>query len=123
VGWANLAGHVLLARPEAELDLLYPVLEAAGVVRPEVRFHDLSRESLVALVADGEGVAILPESFARLGRRGVRFARIAEAGAEVAVCAMYRRDRDNPAVRRLLAITREWIRGNQFTLAAPSDPA
>lgn len=113
--WADLAGQVLLARPEAELDLLFPVLAEAGVSRPEVQFHDCSRESLLALVAEGDGVAILPESFARLGTVGVRFARIAEAQAGVAVCATYRRDTDNPALRRLLAIARQWLRENPAT--------
>lgn len=120
VGWTALSGQVLLARPEAELDLLLPELEAAGVPPPEVQFHDCSRESLLALVADGHGVAILPESFARMGRSGVKFVRIDEASAEVAVCAMYRRDRDNPALRRLLAITRDWVRENQLRPTLPS---
>lgn len=115
--WKDLAGQVLLARPAAELDLLFPVLDQAGVSRPEVQFHDCSRESLLALVADGDGLAILPESFARLGTAGVRFARIDEAEAGVAICAIYRRDTDNPALRRLLAITRDWLREN------PAGPA
>ncbi|MDB5431805.1 MAG: hypothetical protein JWP35_2921 [Caulobacter sp.] len=122
VGWAALSGQVLLARPEAELDLLFPVLEKAGVSPPTVHFHDCSRESLISMVADGEGVAILPESFARIGRPGVRFSRIAETGAEVAVCVTYRRDRDNPALRRLLAVTRDWLRENQPMKMSPSGP-
>lgn len=119
--WADLAGQVLLARPEAELDLLWPVLDKAGVSPPKVQFHDCSRESLLAMVADGGGVAIVPESFARLGTTGVLFARIAEAQASVAICATYRRDTDNPALRRLLAITRDCLRESQLrpTLSAP----
>jgi DNA-binding transcriptional LysR family regulator len=120
--WANLTGQILLARPQAELDLLFPALDKAGVARPEVQFHDCSRESLLALVAEGEGVAILPESFARLGTAGVHFARIDEARAGVAICATYRRDTDNPALRRLLVITREWIRENQARPAPSSGP-
>jgi DNA-binding transcriptional LysR family regulator len=123
VVWADLSGRILLARPEAELDLLFRVLEQAGVSPPEVRFHDLSRESFVALVAEGEGVAILPESFACIGRPGVRFARIAESSAETTVCVTYRRDRDNPALRRLLAVTRDWRRETRPTPESPSGPA
>lgn len=122
VTWAALSGQVLLARPQAELDLLLPVLEKAGIPPPEIQFHDCSRESLVALVAERQGVAILPESFARMGRTGVRFVRIDEPTAEVAVAAMYRRDRDNPALRRLLAIARDWLRINQARPASPSAP-
>jgi DNA-binding transcriptional LysR family regulator len=123
VGWTALSGQVLLARPGAELDLLFPVLRAAGVVPPEVQFHDCSRESLVALVAEGHGVAILPESFARIGRAGVHFVRIREPQSEIAICVIYRRDRDNPALRRLLAVTRAWLRDNGATRAALSGPA
>ncbi len=114
--WSELSNQVLLARPGAELDLLYSALQQAGVARPDVQFHDCSRESLMALVAQGDGVAIMTESFARLGRSGVRFARIDEPGAEVAMCVMYRRDRDNPPLRRLLAITRGWLGENHDKL-------
>lgn len=120
VGWRALLGQTLLARPEAELDLLLPVLESAGIAAPEIQFHDCSRESLVALVADGQGVAILPESFARLGRSGVKFARIDEPATEVTIYAIYRRDRDNPALRRLLAVTRDWLRASQLSPKGPS---
>jgi DNA-binding transcriptional LysR family regulator len=120
VTWVALSGQVLLARPEAELDLLFPVLEKAGVSPPEVQLHDCSRESLIALVAEGHGVAIMPESFAHLGRAGVRFVQIDEPTAAVAVSVMYRRDRDNPALRRLLAITRDWLRANQARPVSPS---
>lgn len=120
VTWRDLSNRVLLARPEAELDLLQRTLDEAGASAPEVRFHDCSRESLLAMVADGDGVAILPESFARLGRPGVHFARIDEPAAAVAICVIYRRDRDNPALRRLLAITRDWLRDRQASPASPS---
>ncbi|WP_430425164.1 LysR family transcriptional regulator [Phenylobacterium sp.] len=110
VRWNALSGQTLLSRPEAELDLLSAALAEARVAPPEVQIHDLSRESLVALVADGEGVAILPESFARTGRPGVRFARIDEPGAAAPISSVFRRDRDNPALRRLLAIARDWRR-------------
>lgn len=120
--WAALSGQVLLARPEAELDLLFPVLEKMKISPPEVQFHDCSRESLVALAAEGQGVAIVPESFARMERNDVQFVRIDEPTAKVAVAAMYRRDRDNPALRRLLAIARDWLRVNQARPASPSAP-
>lgn len=123
VGWKALSGRVLLARPEAELDLLFPVLESDGVARPDVQIHDCSRESLIALVAEGHGVAIVPESFARAGRPGVRFARIREPQSEVAICVMYRRDRDNPALRRLLAVTRDLMRDHHPMGPGPSAPA
>lgn len=122
VRWADLPGRVLLARPEAELHLLYAALDAAGVARPRVQFHDCSRESLIALVADGQGVAILPDGHARPAFGGVRFARIDEPGAEVTVCAIYRRDRDNPALRRLMAVTRAWLHENEPSPPPPSAP-
>lgn len=122
VRWTDLAGKVLLARPEAELHLLYAVLDAAGVARPEVQFHDCSRESLLALVAEGQGVAVLPDGCARAPFGGVRFARIDEPEAEIAVCAIYRRDRDNPALRRLLAVTRDWLTQNPVRPVSLSAP-
>lgn len=120
--WSDLSGQILLARPEAELDLLMSVLKRARVSPPDVQFHDCSRESLVSLVASGDGVSILPESFARTGRTGVRFLRLSEDEAQVEVGAMYRRDRDNPALRRLLAIARDWLRLNQASPAPSSAP-
>lgn len=110
IHWADLAGLRLLARPQAELDLLFQVMDKAGVRRPEIQLRDCSRESLIAMVADGDGVAIMPESFTRLSSAGVQFAPIVEPEALVAVHAVYRRDRDNPALRRLLAITRDCLR-------------
>lgn len=110
VRWADLSQQTLLVRPEAELDLLFPVLEKAGVSPPDVQFHDCSRESLMMLVAEGQGVAIVSESFAKLGRPGVHFSRIDEPEALVTIQVVYRRDRDNPAFRRLLAVTRGWLK-------------
>ena len=52
--WRDLSGRVLLARSGAELDLLFPVLDAAGVARPEVQFHYCARDSLMAMVAAGQ---------------------------------------------------------------------
>ncbi|MDB5431438.1 MAG: hypothetical protein JWP35_2554 [Caulobacter sp.] len=69
-----------------------------------------------------QGVAIVPESFARMTRADVRFIRIDEPTGKVAVAAMYRRDWDNPALRRLLAIARDWLRVNQARPALPSGP-
>jgi len=54
-------------------------------------------------VAAGAGLAIVPESVALSTRAEVSFSSLPGAPPALTVCAAWRRDHDNPALRRFLS--------------------
>ena len=87
-----------------------------------IRAHSCSRESLLSLVAAGDGVTLLPESTAEAGYPGVQFTPIADPRGCLEIVAIWRRETDNPALRRFMATTRDWLKKNRPTLPASSAP-
>ena len=123
VGWAALARQPYLCRATDEWRNFQRRLDEVGGPRMDIRVHDCSRESLLSLVAAGDGVTLLPESVANLGHPGVRFAALDDQRARLEIFAIWRRETDNPALRRFIALTRAWLIEHRPTLAAPSAPA
>ena len=89
----------------------------------DIHAHDCSRESLLSLVAAGDGVTLLPESIAELGYPGVQFLPMSDPRGRLEICAIWRRETDNPALRRFMSLTRDWLRKNRPLQPAPSAPA
>jgi DNA-binding transcriptional LysR family regulator len=123
VGWTALASEPYLCRSTDEWRNFQRQLDEVGGPRMDIRAQDCSRESLLSLVAAGDGVTILPESVANLGHPGVRFAALSDPRARLEIFAIWRRETDNPALRRFIALTRAWLREHRPTLPAPSEPA
>lgn len=76
---------------------------AAGGLRGGVRPQMTSYDGVLSLVAAGAGLAIVPQSVAQSTRADVSFSLLPGAPATLRVCAAWRRDHDNPALRRFLS--------------------
>jgi DNA-binding transcriptional LysR family regulator len=109
--WNELAGKPYLCRATDEWRRFQSRFDLLGGVNLELQVHDCSLETILTLVAGGEGVTLLPESIARRGFPGVRFTPMSDPRAALEICCIYRRETDNPALRRFLAITRDVLRG------------
>ena len=120
--WMALAREPYLCRATDDWRHFQHHLDQVDGPRMDIRAHDCSRESLLSLVAAGDGVTLLPESIAAQGYPGVQFTPIADPRGRLEICAIWRRETDNPALRRFMALTREWLRKNRPTPAAPSAP-
>ncbi|MBT0670134.1 LysR family transcriptional regulator [Novosphingobium profundi] len=70
---------------------------AAGQAVPRVRLETQLQHTIISLVAQGIGIALVPHSMARLGTRGVRFASLDEA-PEIEHALVWRTDNRNPAL-------------------------
>ncbi|MDR3511059.1 MAG: LysR family transcriptional regulator [Caulobacteraceae bacterium] len=100
------AHRVLLCRTADDGLGLARRFRPAGDEPAEVQVHDCSRDSLLALVASGEGVTLAPESVAALGGNGVRFSPAPGPDAYTQVGAAWRRESGNPALNRFIGLAR-----------------
>lgn len=91
-------------------DKISGLLRAAAIT-PDSRFHIQHWFTVVALVAQGMGVSLVPASLARSVFSNVAFVEIEERNAEHDVSMIWRRDDQNPA----LAAFRAGIDGDGLT--------
>lgn len=68
---------------------------------PNVRYEARQWLSVVALVARGIGIALVPQALARAGMAGVRFLRLPAASIQSETWCVWRRDEDMQAIREL----------------------
>jgi DNA-binding transcriptional LysR family regulator len=108
--WSVIGDASYLCRASDEWRSFQGALDQVGGPRMQIRSHDCSRESLLSLVADGDGRTLLPESIAQAGYPGVRFLPMKDPRGRLDICAIWRRETDNPALRRFLAVTRSWVK-------------
>jgi DNA-binding transcriptional LysR family regulator len=120
--WSVLGREPYLCRATEEWRHFQRHLDQIEGPRMDIHAHDCSQESLLSLVAAGDGVTLLCESIADLGHPGVQFTPMADPRARLEICAIWRRETDNPALRRFLALTRSWLRENRPAPPAPSAP-
>lgn len=104
VGARDLDGEPLIAAP-ADIaptlrDAIVGYCRAAGV-EPIVRLEALLQHTIVSLVAENLGVALVPESMSRLGLPGVVFRELEDAPTVAHVLA-WRPGNLNPALRPFL---------------------
>jgi len=118
--WSVLGREPYLCRATEEWRHFQRHLDQIDGPRMDIHSHDCSQESLLSLVAAGDGVTLLCESIADLGHPGVQFTPMADSRARLEICAIWRRETDNPALRRFLALTRSWLREHRPTPPAPS---
>jgi DNA-binding transcriptional LysR family regulator len=120
--WTVLAREPYLCRATDEWRHFQRHLDQVGGPRMDIRTHDCSHECLLSLVAAGDGVTLLPESIAGRGHPGVGFTPMEDPRARLEICAIWRRETDNPALRRFLALSRSWLREHRPPSAAPAGP-
>ena len=121
--WSMLARAPYLCRTTDEWSHFQHRLDQANGPKLDIHSHNCSHESLLSLVAAGDGVTLLPESIALQGHPGVQFLPTDDSRAQLEICAIWRRETDNPALRRFMAFTRDWLRKNQPTPPASSGRA
>lgn len=123
LGWADLDAEPLVLRSWEVTRPVQALLarRRSGRRRPAATEHRVGRDSLLALVAAGYGVTIVPEAAAALAWPGVAFVPIAEPDAVVPVSLAWRPDDGNPVLRRFLSHVRRHRR--EVGRAAPAPPA
>lgn len=102
---ADLASETILwferARQPAFYDHCQQVFARHGFAPRKLK-EPADHHVLLAAVAEGRGIALLPKSFAALKRAGVAYRKLAE-GEELAVGVGLATPRDRPALRDMLA--------------------
>ncbi|MGH7023432.1 MAG: LysR family transcriptional regulator [Caulobacteraceae bacterium] len=107
--WDVLGREPYVCRASEEWRNFQSHLDAIDGPKMDIHAHDCSQESLLSLVAAGDGITILCESIAGLGHPGVTFAPMSDPRARLEICVIWRRETDNPALRRFLALSRSWL--------------
>jgi DNA-binding transcriptional LysR family regulator len=105
--WTDLAGRLLLCRPQDDWRRLVAQVEQLGGPTLQFMEHDVSGEGLLALVAVGLGWSIVPAGLPSPSQATVRFIPLAGAGAELDIQAVWRRSVTNPALGRFRELCRE----------------
>lgn len=104
--WTDLAGHILLCRPQDDWRRFVAHVERMGGPTLQFMEQDVSEEGLLALVGAGLGWSIVPASLPAPGSVGARFVPLMEPGAELDIKAVWRPSATNPALRRFLDLCR-----------------
>lgn len=110
VTWSSLIGETILVQgwddSQAERDFLGPLVGSDVCFRSEAA----GRQSIMALVAAGFSVAILPQSQAAPGFPGVLFRPIDEQDAVLHLDLAWLPETEEPAVGRFVAFIRDAVR-------------
>lgn len=110
VTWYALSGETILVQGwdecQAERDFLGSLLDG----RASVRSHAASRQSILALVAAGFGIAIVTESQAAAGFTGTVFRPIGGPDAMLETVLAWLPETEEPAVGRFVAFMRDAVR-------------
>lgn len=105
VGAAQLAGEPMIVAPSDAAPVLRDAIVAycrAGGVEPAFRLEAQLQQTIVSLVAEDLGIALVPESMSRIGLADVAFRDLAEAPTIAHVVA-WRPANLNPTLRPFLA--------------------
>jgi DNA-binding transcriptional LysR family regulator len=110
LGWPALAEETILVQgwdeSQAERDFLLPLFGKEA----DFRSHAASKLSILALVAAGFGIAIVPQSQAEAGFAGVAFRPINEPDALLQVDLAWMPEAEEPALGRFVAFMRDAAR-------------
>jgi DNA-binding transcriptional LysR family regulator len=112
--WPALAGETILVQgwdeSQSERDFLAPLIGSDA----DLRSHAASKLSILALVAAGFGIAIVPQSQAEAGFPGVAFQHIDEPDAMLQVDLAWMPEAEEPALGRFVAFMRDAARSRGF---------
>ncbi|MFA9200966.1 MAG: LysR family substrate-binding domain-containing protein [Cypionkella sp.] len=107
IEWADLAGRLLLCRPQDDWRRFVAHVERLGGPTLQFMEQDVSEEGLLALVGVGLGWSIVPASLPVPAHANVRLVPLVEAGAELDIQAVWRRAATNPALSRFRDLCRQ----------------
>jgi DNA-binding transcriptional LysR family regulator len=109
----DLAGETLVMFPREQgpgfYDQIIALCRVAGF-SPQIGQTATQMQTIVALVAAGLGIAIVPESVADLRRPGVVYRPLEGTYAPVELALVWREDDNSPALARFLEVARRWER-------------
>lgn len=109
VSAAELCDEPLIVAPEHIVPTLHQAIRRyfsdAGFEPPRTRLQSQLQQSIVSLVAEGLGIALVPRSVQKMGMAGVHYCELVDAPMVEQVLA-WRSANPNPALPHLLAVAR-----------------
>lgn len=113
VAWTDLTDETFLVRhsgagPQVYEHVVRRMNERA--IRPRVRRCDVERDTLMHMIAEGEGVALTCVSAGRVPFPGVRFMAMSDEPESARYSAIWSPHNHNPALRHLLGLANEMSR-------------
>jgi len=88
---------------------------------PNIAQQAKQMQTVISLVSNGFGVALVPESIMNLKRTGVTYLRLREKGPHITIGLLHRKRDVNPALESFVAVVRETVAG--LSAAAASKQA
>lgn len=76
---------------------------------PRIEQQARQMQTVVSLVANNFGIALVPQSLRNLQRTGVAYRRLEGGGPAVNIGLVHRKTADNPAISRFLAVVQETV--------------
>lgn len=120
---ASLRREPFLCYPASPASVMHAAVQQAcrqaGFV-PRIRQEAAETATLVALVAAGLGVAVVPASVQFLRIAGAAYRPLAPPGFEVSLALAYREGEVSPLVRRFLEIARSVVRSRERAAVRPT---
>nr|WP_268968574.1 LysR family transcriptional regulator [Palleronia pontilimi] len=114
LSWRGVANDTfLVGTGDSGDEIQNYILRSAGDsrVRVAVRRMDLGREGIMTLVGLGFGVSVVSEHWRGVSYPGVSFVPLGEEDERLPFLLTWRRENDNPALRRFLSLSRMHARG------------
>lgn len=114
--WAELREEAFLVRAYGSGPVIYAWLAGKlnpGGLAPNIRQHDVTRESLLGLVSAGYGLTVVSESATALVVPGVVYRPVVDQNAAVSVRMAWLNGNENPALGRFLSHARRVARRAQ----------
>ena len=101
---------VLLAREEATglFDHIVALCQIRGF-SPVIANTPRQMPTVLAMVAAGEGISIVPENVRHLANPGVSFHALSPKPTPISLIVAWRTNNETPTVRAMISLVREWL--------------
>jgi DNA-binding transcriptional LysR family regulator len=117
VPWEALADqpYVLFSRRRAPAyqAVVARACRDAGVTL-KVKYEVENPQSVLAVVAAGVGISLVPASLQRLKRPGIAYRRLTPTGPALETVIAWHREREGPFVQAFVSVAREIARSRSF---------
>ena len=104
---------VMIPRPMAPgyYDLFSSFCRSSGFV-PNIAQRAKQMQTVISLVSNGFGIALVPESLTNLQRTGVTYAKLREKSPSIDIGLIHRKSDRNPAIQSFLEIVQQSVASN-----------